>query len=110
MDKIKNLIISFGTFAEQNHMTLIYIAGAWVLFLLSLWTFSILLCFWLNGLYGFKFELNVGISGIATIATAGATVYGIARAAQAKYSTDSTLNSMANKMPYISNNTNSKTK
>ena len=85
-------------------MTLIYLAGAWVLTLLSLWSLSILLCFWLNGLFGYHFELNVGISGIATIATAGATVYGIARAAQAKYSTDSTMNTPINVMPYKGGN------
>ena len=32
--------------------------------------------------------------------TAGGTVYGIARAAQAKYKTDSELNSESNKNPY----------
>lgn len=81
-------------------MTLIYLAGAWVLFLLSLWSLSILLCFWLNGLCGYHFEMGVGISGIATIAAAGATIYGIARAAQAKYVTDSKYNSAESMLPY----------
>lgn len=58
------------------------------------------MCFWINGLFSYHFELNVGISGIATIATAGATVYGIARAAQAKYATDSNANTPPNIMPY----------
>ena len=97
---MKDKVLQFGRWAESNHMTLIYLAGAWVLTLLSLWSLSILLCFWLNGLFGYHFELNVGISGIATIATAGATVYGIARAAQAKYVTDSKYNSVESALPY----------
>lgn len=101
---MKDKVLQFGRWAESNHMTLIYLAGAWVLTLLSLWSLSILLCFWLNGLFGYHFELNVGISGIATIATAGATVYGIARAAQAKYNTDSTVNTPMSIMPYKGGN------
>lgn len=101
---MKDKVLQFGRWAESNHMTLIYLAGAWVLTLLSLWSLSILLCFWLNGLFGYRFELNVGISGIATIATAGATVYGIARAAQAKYNTDSTVNTPMSIMPYRGGN------
>lgn len=95
-----NWINVFGDWAERSHMSLIYGAGALVLLLLFLWTFSILTAFWLNGLCGMKFELGVGNSGIATIATAGATIYGIARAAQAKYATDSKYNSAENSGPY----------
>lgn len=80
-------------------MVLIFLAGAWILLILTLWTISILLGFWANGLCGTKFELNVGITGIGTIAAAGATVYGIARAAQQKYMTDSRFNSPANEKP-----------
>lgn len=80
-------------------MVLIFLAGAWILLILTLWTVSILLGFWANGLCGTKFELNVGITGIGTIAAAGATVYGIARAAQQKYMTDSRFNSPAAEKP-----------
>ncbi len=94
------MIKRFSKWAERNHMSLIYGAGAVVLLLLTLWTLSILLGFWLNGLWGTKFELAIGNSGIATIATAGATIYGIARAAQAKYATDSKYNSNDKESPY----------
>lgn len=97
---IRERIYSFSHWAEQNHMTLVYGAGAVILLLLTFWSMSILIGFWANGLAGTKFELNVGISGIATVATAGATVYGIAKAAQAKYSTDSQFNSENNVKPY----------
>lgn len=80
-------------------MVLVFLAGAWILLILTLWTLSILIGFWSNGIWGTKFELNVGITGIGTIAAAGATVYGIARAAVAKYQTDSRFNSPANEKP-----------
>lgn len=97
---MKEQIQAFADWAEQHHMALVYGAGALVLLLLSLWSLSILIGFWFNGLLGTKFELNVGVSGIATIATAGASVYGVARAAQAKYVTDSMYNSTADAKPY----------
>lgn len=97
---IRQRVKNFGQWAERNHMALIYAAGALVLLLLLLWTTSILAGFWLSGLWGYKFELGVGNSGIATIATAGATIYGIARAAQAKYATDSKYNSADKTAPY----------
>lgn len=97
---MKEKVQRFAEWAEKHHMALIYGAGALVLMLLSLWSLSILVGFWANGLLGTKFELNVGISGIATIATAGVSVYGIARAAQAKYVTDSKFNSIEGAVPY----------
>ena len=86
--------------AERNHMALIYAAGAYVLFFFALWSLSLLTGFWSNALFATHFELNVGMTGVGTIATAGGTVYGIARAAQAKYKTDSELNSESSRNPY----------
>jgi len=97
---MKERIQKFASWSEVHHMALVYGAGAIVLLLLTCWTASILAGFWLNGIFGTKFELNIGVSGIATVATAGATIYGIARAAQAKYLTDSKFNSVENDRPY----------
>lgn len=80
-------------------MALVYLAGAWVLLIFTLWSASLLFGFWANGIWGTKFELSIGMAGIGTIATAGATVYGIARAAQAKYMTDSRFNSPGGERP-----------
>ena len=98
--KVKEKIQRFAEWSEIHHMALVYGAGAIVLLLLTGWTASILAGFWLNGILGTKFELNIGVSGIASVATAGATIYGIARAAQAKYLTDSKFNSIENDKPY----------
>lgn len=97
---ICTIITRFAFWAEQNHMALVYGAGAYVLFFFALWSFSLLTGFWSNALFSTNFELNVGLTGVGTIATAGGTVYGIAKAAQAKYKTDSELNSESNKQPY----------
>ena len=96
---IQKKILRLATWAENNHMALIYLGGAWVLLFFTAWSASLLIAFWSNGLVGTKFELGVGLTGIGTIATAGATVYGIARAAQAKYQTDSRFNSAAGEKP-----------
>ena len=82
---IKTRITKLAEWAEENRMPLIYLGGAWILLFFTLWSGSLLFGFWANALVGAKFELSVGISGIGTIATAGATVYGIAKAAQTQY-------------------------
>ena len=94
------MITRFALWAERNHMALIYAAGAYVLFFFALWSLSLLTGFWSNAIFGTHFELSMGMTGVGTIATAGGTVYGIAKAAQAKYKTDSELNSESNKNPY----------
>lgn len=96
---IKKKITCLAAWAEANHMALIYLGGAWILLFFTLWSGSLLFGLWANALFGLKFELSVGMTGIGTIATAGATVYGIARAAQEKYLTDSRFNSPPAKKP-----------
>jgi len=97
---MKEYVLRFSQWSEQHHMALIFGAGAYVLFFFTLWSFSLLTGFWFNALFATHFELNVGMTGIGAIATAGATVYGIARSAQSKYRTDSELNSEQGSIPY----------
>ena len=98
--KIKKEIILFSKWAERNHMALIFGSGCYVLLFFTLWSLSLLFGFWANALLDTKFELSVGMTGIGAIATASATVFGIAWAAQAKYKTDSALNSPEGKPVY----------
>lgn len=97
--KVKNRIVALAKWAEENKMPLVYLGGAWILLFFTLWSGSLLFGFWANALAGTKFELGVGITGVGTIATAGATVYGIARAIQAQYITDSQYNSPLGQKP-----------
>ena len=97
--EMKQRITEFGEWAEKNHMVLVYAAGALVLPLLFLLALSLLYGYWSNGLWGTHFELSVGFSGVTVLATAAATVYGIAKQANVKYRVDSELNSEPGKAP-----------
>ena len=97
--EMKQKITEFGTWAENNYMVLVYAAGALVLPLLFLLALSLLYGYWSNGLWGTHFELSVGFSGVTVLATAAATIYGIAKQANAKYRTNSELNSEPYKAP-----------
>lgn len=97
--KIKSEITNLAKWAEKNRMTLVYLGGAWVMLFFTLWSSSLLIGFWANALAGMKFELGAGISGIGTIASAGATIYGIAKSVQEQYATDSQYNSPLGEKP-----------
>ena len=95
----KKRVTTFGHWAEDNYMLLVYAAGAMILPLLFILAFSLLYGYWSNGLWGTHFELSVGFSGVTVLATATATVYGIARQGNVKYDIDSKLNSEQGKAP-----------
>lgn len=99
MTHIKTWLIQFGTWAENNYLALVYLAAALILPLLFLLCLSLLYGYWSNGLWGTHFELSVGFSGVSVLATAAATVYGIARAGNIKYRIDSELNSKQGEAP-----------
>lgn len=61
--------------------------------------FSWLLGFWLNGLYGFHFELASAWTGILGIVGAVPSLYGLIRQSLGKYKIDSELNSGMGEMP-----------
>ena len=99
MKSIKEHIVDFGEWSKDNYMVLVYGAGAILLPFLFVLAASLIYGYWSNGLYGTKFELTVGFSGVTVLATAAGTVYGIANQAAKQYRIDSELNSEEGKAP-----------
>ena len=62
---------------------------------------SFLVGFWLNGLYGYKFELAVCWQGVGAVASGVATLWTVAQAVLKKYEIDSSLNSSPGEMPEV---------
>lgn len=99
MSKFKEWVVDFGEWSKDNYMVLVYGAGVVLLPFLFVLAFSLIYGYWSNGLYGTHFELSVGFSGVTVLATAAATIYGIANQAAKQYSIDSELNSEHGKAP-----------
>ena len=70
LNRIKKHIVSFGAWCVDNQDQ-IFMLGTIIEFVLILFlTLSLLIAFWLMGLYpkSFNFPLQIGVSAIATIA------------------------------------------
>ena len=106
--KIKSHIVSFGAWCVDNQDQ-IFMLGTIIEFVLILFlTLSLLIAFWLMGLYpkSFSFPLQIGVSAIATIAGGLGSMFALYKYKQndseaevEKYKIDSTYNSISGQMP-----------
>lgn len=101
---LKRNILKLGRWCEANHLTLIFLCGAYILGFIGIWSVSLLFGYWANALWAMHFELNAGYTFMGTIATAAVSVFGIAWTANSKYKTDSELNSPQGKKPTYEGN------
>ncbi len=84
----------------QDRLGLIVIFGGICLALgVAAIVISFLAAFWLNGLYGYKFEWGTCWQGFGAVATGVGTLWTVAQAAMKKYEIDSRLNSKRGEMP-----------
>ena len=97
---MKDNILTFANWIKDNYTVLIYMAGFFILMMLLTLLFSILYGYWSNGLWGTKFELSVGFTGVGILSAAAGTVFGLAATSNAKYKIDSQLNSPDSVHPY----------
>lgn len=95
MTKIKN----FSNYAKNHMLTLgTLLAVAWSVFFMLV-GFSWLLGFWLNGLFGFKFELASCWQGLTMVIGAIPSLYTLSKSGLGKYRVDSELNSKLGERP-----------
>lgn len=90
---MKEQILTFGSWAEEHWIQIVILAAVVLLGALALVFLSWLIGYWLNALYGMKFELNSCWTGIGSVGTALGIVVGLAKAAWTKYGMDSRYNS-----------------
>ena len=96
---MKTLILSFANWAQKNWLSLIiFLTLLWMIFLVLVVS-SWILGFWLNGLYGMKFELSSAWTGVGAIAAAFAAILSLAKTSWTKWEVDSEKNSADNKPP-----------
>lgn len=90
---MKNKFITFCNWAQANWLALvIFLTVLWCVMLLVV-AGSWLVAFWLNGLFGYKFELGSCWQGVGAIAAAFAGIIGLAKAGWTKWLIDSEHNS-----------------
>ena len=96
---IKRNILRLGRWCESNQQTLLLLTAAVIMVFTLIWCTSLLVGYWLNGLYGMKFELSAAY-GFLTIMVTGITTLGtMAYNIQSKYKIDSTFNSKEGELP-----------
>lgn len=96
---MKIFVLSFANWAQKNWLALvIFLTLVWMFFLVAVvcsWLFG----FWLNGLYGYKFELSSAWTGVGAIAAAFAAILSLSKTSWTKWQTDSDKNSEETKQP-----------
>lgn len=96
---MKALVLSFAGWAQKNWLSLIiFLTLIWMFFLVAI-VGSWLLGFWLNGLYGMKFELSSAWTGVGAVAAAFAAILSLSKTSWTKWEVDSEKNSPADKAP-----------
>ena len=96
---IKRRFINTTTWV-RDHFDLCLFGSCIVLMTwLFLFAFSCFVGFWLNGLFGFKFEIMACVTGIGAITTGVGTLWVTAKGVMDKYRIDSELNSKQGEMP-----------
>lgn len=96
---MKEKILILAEWVQAYWLALIcFLTIIWCLFLFLLagtWWIAFLL----NGLYGYKFELNSCWQGVTVAGVALGSIFALAKAAWTKYDTDSKNNSAEQQMP-----------
>lgn len=100
---IKRNILKLGRWAQANQETLLIFVASIILFFTLIWCASLLAAFWMNGLYGTKFELNAAYGFLTIMATAVTTLGTLAYNIHSKYKIDSTFNSKEGELPKYNN-------
>lgn len=90
---MKDRILAFSEWLRENYLVLIYAAGFVIVMVLLAWSISILYGYWSNGLWGTKFDLTAGLTGVTVLAGGAVTIFGLAMTSNGKYKTDSQFNS-----------------
>lgn len=98
----KNFVVNMTWFKDQISLWVIF-AGVSLVFAVFAVIASFLAGFWLNGLYGYKFDLSCCWQGVGAIASGVATLWTVAQAVIKKYEIDSTVNSKPGEMPSVPN-------
>ncbi len=99
MSNIKEKFILATEWIHRNvYVIAALMAIAWGLFFMLVGV-SWLAGFWLNGLYGFHFELASCWTGLLGIVGAAPSLYGLVRQSLGKYRIDSELNSPQGEKP-----------
>lgn len=99
MKNIKEkFILATGWIHRNVYVVAALMAIAWGLFFMLVGV-SWLAGFWLNGLYGFHFELASCWTGLLGIVGAAPSLYGLVRQSLGKYRIDSELNSPQGEKP-----------
>ena len=96
---LKRRFVSTTTWARDHFDLCLFGAGIVLLTWLFLFAFSCLVGFWLNGLFGFKFEIMACVTGIGAITTGVGTLWVTAKGVMDKYRIDSELNSKQGEKP-----------
>lgn len=99
---IKRNILRLGRWAQANQETLLIFVASIILFFTLIWCASLLAAFWMNGLYGTKFELNAAYGFLTIMSTAVTTLGTLAYNIHSKYKIDSTYNSKEGELPKYS--------
>lgn len=94
----KNFVANMTWFKDQISLWVIF-AGVSMVFSVFAMIASFLAGFWLNGLYGYKFDLSCCWQGVGAIASGVATLWTVAQAVIKKYEIDSSLNSNPGEPP-----------
>ncbi|MCI1750944.1 MAG: hypothetical protein LKI17_06440 [Megasphaera cerevisiae] len=92
---MKEKIIEFGKWAEENWLALIIILGIVMMIFLCAVMVSWLIGYWSNALWGKHFDLNSCWSGVTVVITGLGGIVALAKAAWTKYGMDSRYNSTA---------------
>jgi len=100
---IKRNILKLGRWCEANQQTLLLFTAAIIMCFTLIWCSSLLAGYWLNGLYGMKFELSAAYGFLGIMATAITTLGTMAYNIQSKYKIDSTFNSKEGELPKYNN-------
>ncbi len=90
---MKENIIAFGKWAQDNWLALIIMMGAVMMIFLCLVMISWIYGYWSNALYGTKFDLASCWAGVSVVVTGLGGMVGLGKAAWTKYGMDSRWNS-----------------
>lgn len=96
---IKRNILRLGRWAENNQTTIIFFVAGVILAFTLVWCASLLFAFYMNGLWGYHFELNAAYGFLGIMSTAISTLIGLAWTYNSKYKIDSQLNSPEGELP-----------
>ena len=99
MGKIKSWILNLADWSKRHLEKLIILIGTMILFFILLVLFSWAVGFYMNGFFGFKFELNSVWQGLGACITAISGLLTLAGVNLAKHYVDSRYNSAAGEKP-----------